>query len=386
MATIGTNSIRVYHVSPYADHSGCMSIFASLGIYVWLDLDTFNTTIQQDAPTWTPTQFYAFTQVLDAFIGYENLAGVWIGNEVINTAAGSPAAPYIKAAVADTKSYITLKNYRPIPIGYSAADIAELRPAVQNYLACSSIAAQNIDFFGLNSYEWCGSSSYTTSGYSALQAMSANYSVPIFFSETGCNVVRPRTFADQSAIFGSDMAGTWSGSIVYEWVQETNDYGLVSYPNGGVAGQPQPIQPDFSNLAGQWETLSPSGVAEAAYTPSLMPPACPSAGGGWLVNGDVPLPTLGAAVVSQVAASIMPSVVFSTWTSFPTLTGTETVAGVTTATVLTGAAGTGSAAAQGTGATTPSSSSGVGNGVVIGGGSGMGFEVLVVCCVVAAML
>lgn len=353
MSTLGTNSIRVYHVSPYADHSGCMSVFASHGIYVWLDLDTFNTTIEQSAPTWTTTQFYSFTQVLDAFINYSNLAGLWVGNEIINTAAGSPAAPYIKAAIADIKAYLTLKSYRPIPIGYSAADIAALRPALQNYLACSASPLQNIDFFGLNSYEWCGDSSYTASGYANLQAMAANYSIPIFFSETGCNVARPRSFADQAAVFGPDMSGTWSGAVVYEWVQEVNDYGLVSYPGGGVSGVPAPIEPDFENLAGQWKTLSPSGVAEAEYTPSLSAPACPGATGGWLVDGDVAIPTLGAAVVSAVAASGF-NVVVSTWTNFPTLAGTA--ATTTTGTAYGSAYGSAAAQTSATASATDASS------------------------------
>ena len=305
--SIGANSIRVYHVNPYIDHDGCMAAFAAAGIYVWLDLDTFNTTISL-AQTWTEEQFYAFTMVMDSFHMYDNLAGFWIGNEVITTAGGSSAAPLIKAATADMKSYLSAKKYRSIPIGYSAADIAELRPALQNYLACGSDPTGAIDFFGLNSYEWCGDVTYQTSGYVNLQAMSADYSLPLFFSETGCIVPRPRTFADQAAVFGPDMVGTWSGSIVYEWVQEANDYGLVSYPNGGIYnGAPTPLQPEYSNLASQWASLSPSGIAETAYSATISPPACPMATGGWGVNGDVPLPTLGQAIVMAAAASVKPS-------------------------------------------------------------------------------
>jgi hypothetical protein len=308
MQAIGTNSIRVYHIDPYASHDGCMSAFSNAGIYVWLDLDTFNTTIEQADPQWTEDQFIAFSFVMDVFQQYDNLAGFWIGNEVINTAAGSPAAPYVKAATADMKGYMAAKKYRQIPIGYSAADIAELRPMLQNYLACGSNPNQSIDFFGLNSYEWCGDATYQTSGYINLQAMSENYSIPIFFSETGCNVGGERTFSDQGAIFGPEMVNTWSGSIVYEWVQETNDYGLVNYPNGQVySGAPIPIQPDYNNLANQWKTLNPSGVAEASYSPSNNPPACPLATAGWGVNGDVPLPTLGAGIVQAVAASVKPT-------------------------------------------------------------------------------
>jgi hypothetical protein len=286
-----------------------MAAFSDAGIYVWLDLDTFNTTVQQASPTWTEDQFLALSNVMDVFQKYDNLGGFWIGNEVINTADGSPAAPYVKAATTDLKAYMAAKKYRQIPIGYSAADIAELRPMLQNYLACGDQPNQIIDFFGLNSYEWCGDATYQTSGYSNLQAMAENYSIPIFFSETGCNVGGERTFNDQAAIFGPDMVGTWSGSIVYEWVQETNDYGLVNYPNGQIySGAPTPIQPDYDNLSKQWKTITPSGVALATYTPSNSPPACPSATLGWQVNGNVPLPTLGPSIVAAAAASIKPTI------------------------------------------------------------------------------
>lgn len=47
MKSISTNSIRVYHVDPSAEHDDCMSTFADAGIYIWLDLDTFDTQIEQ---------------------------------------------------------------------------------------------------------------------------------------------------------------------------------------------------------------------------------------------------------------------------------------------------------------------------------------------------
>jgi hypothetical protein len=81
----------------------------------------------QSNPTWTGTQYSYFAAVMDAFAGYDNLAGFWVGNEVIRTAAGSRAAIYVKAATADMKAYRASKKYRNFMIGYSAADIAELR-------------------------------------------------------------------------------------------------------------------------------------------------------------------------------------------------------------------------------------------------------------------
>jgi 1,3-beta-glucanosyltransferase GAS1 len=47
MKSIGTNAIRVYHVDPSQNHDSCMEIFTNAGIYVFLDLDTFDTQIDQ---------------------------------------------------------------------------------------------------------------------------------------------------------------------------------------------------------------------------------------------------------------------------------------------------------------------------------------------------
>lgn len=146
------------------------------------------------------------------------------------TVADSGAAPYLLSAAADLKSYRDARHYRKIPVGYSATDTAVLRPMLQDYVVCRPNETERLDFYALNSYEWCGASAtYLTSGYNNLQAMFENYPVPVFFSEDGCNTVPPRTFNDQAAIFGREMVGTWSGAVIYEWIQEMNDYGLVSY-------------------------------------------------------------------------------------------------------------------------------------------------------------
>ena len=42
----------------------------------------------------------------------------------LHTANGSGAAPYVKAALRDVKSYRDSKNYRKIPVGYSAGKCA----------------------------------------------------------------------------------------------------------------------------------------------------------------------------------------------------------------------------------------------------------------------
>lgn len=197
---------------------------------------------------------------------------------------------------------------------------------LQYYLACGKEPADRLDFFGLNAYEWCGPSGYLQSGYNKLQQNATDYPIPIFFSETGCNAVRPRTFEDQKAIFGSEMSGTWSGSIVYEWIQETNDYGLISYgPSAHDAaptntniedgftrkGTPTPVSPEFDNLKSQWATLNPTGVRlsdYAKFTSTISPAQCPSSTpGGWAVDPNSPLPTLGQKYSKTPSGTTIPS-------------------------------------------------------------------------------
>lgn len=94
------------------------------------------------------------------------------------------SAPYLLTAAADMKTYAKSKNYRSIPIGYSATDTGAL-PMLADYLSCRPNVTERLDFYGLNSYRWCGDSSFQQSGYDVLLNQTSNYNLPIFFSEVG---------------------------------------------------------------------------------------------------------------------------------------------------------------------------------------------------------
>jgi hypothetical protein len=274
---------------------------------------------------------------MDAFASFDNTLGFFVGNEVIALENQSMASPFVKAAARDMKAYRDSKGYRKLPIGYSAADIAELRPMLQDYLTCGGDPSEIVDFFALNSYEWCDPSSYENSGYKNLEAMAVNFPVPIFFSETGCNTPRPRLFEDQATIFGPMMVNDWSGAVIYEWLQEENKYGLIAYgPNvdptvtgsniqDGITrkGTPTPLSPDFNNLKSQWAKITPTGVASSDYDPKKVSTRpCPSSTpGGWMVDGNVALPTLGETFMASHAASDVSA------TGVPTATGGLTTTG-----------------------------------------------------------
>ncbi|KAH7388964.1 Glucanosyltransferase-domain-containing protein [Cadophora sp. MPI-SDFR-AT-0126] len=326
MKSLGANTIRVYTVDSTSNHTSCMSVFEDAGIYVLIGLGDPTNSFNRADPAWTDALYNHFTATIDAFADFDNTLGFFAGNEIINDGAGTSLAPYIKAIALDLKTYRDGMGYRTIPIGYAAADVLSLRPALQDYLACG---AKGIDFFGQHIYSWCGDSSMTESGYDGLYAGTSGYNIPIFIAETGCIDPQPRTFGDQVALFGTAMNDRFSGAIVYEWALHENGYGLVSYSGGAASGTPTPISGDFSNLKSRWSTLTPTGTPLPSYdirtvTSTL---ACPSSTASvWSINGEVSLPTLGKAVVNTRSSTS------SSRTSTASLTGLPKLSGVKSST------------------------------------------------------
>ena len=181
------------------------------------------------------------------------------------------------------------------------------------------------------------------------------YPVPVFFSEDGCNIVRPRTFSDLQAIYGPNMTSIMSGAIIYEWTQEANDYGIIQYPDTAIqdgvvvpVGVPVPLQPEFNNLKSAWAAASPTIVSEATYSPSMSVMACPATTEGvWTIDGNAQLPDTPGTLTPIKASS------YSFTGSLPSVTvNTE---GSTV--VLGGASATGTQTTGGTGGATASASS-----------------------------
>ena len=124
--------------------------------------------------------------------GYPNLLGFVAGNENINDIpSGLLNPPYVKAVIRDLKNYIAKNVDREIPVGYAAAQINETLIDQWNYFRCTTTSDDNdpaiADFFALNSYSWCGNSSFEQAGYDILVRDFADTNTPMFFGEYGCN-------------------------------------------------------------------------------------------------------------------------------------------------------------------------------------------------------
>ncbi|QQK42233.1 1,3-beta-glucanosyltransferase gel2 [Penicillium digitatum] len=216
MQRLGVNAIRVYNLEPSLNHDNN----PLAGGYM-----------DRSAP-WTTYSAIYYKQVfgvIEGFKNYDNVLGFFAGNEVINEDAHYMAPRYVRAVVRDMKDYISKNSKRVIPVGYSAADIRDILMDTTHYFECElkNSTSSRADFFGLNSYSWCGDSSYKASGFDVLTEDFTNATVPVFFSEYGCNDVKPRIFTEVQALYGAEMTQAFSGGLVYEWTQEKNEYGLV---------------------------------------------------------------------------------------------------------------------------------------------------------------
>jgi hypothetical protein len=117
----------------------------------------------------------------------------------------------------------------------------------------------NADFFGLNSYSWCGgSASFESAGYNTIVDMFKASSVPVFFSEYGCNEVMPRVFDEVAALY-SDKMKSLSGGLVYEYSQEEANYGLATINANGTLT----LRADYDNLQKQFNKLDMEKIQAA---------------------------------------------------------------------------------------------------------------------------
>jgi hypothetical protein len=232
-------------------------MLAAAGIYLVLDVNSPLPShhLNRYEP-WTTYDSSYLENVFNAvhqFSTYNNTLGFFAGNEIINDKLSATNSPvFVKAVVRDIKAYIAKNSPRPIPVGYSAADDLDYRISLSQYLECAdSDPLESIDFYGVNSYQWCGVQNMDTSGYHTLVNDYKQYSKPVFLSEYGCNEVLPRRFDEVQALYSPAMVNVFSGGLVYEFTQEPNNYGLVKVlPNGDVN-----LLPDYFQYQYQLDTL-----------------------------------------------------------------------------------------------------------------------------------
>ncbi|PHH76278.1 hypothetical protein CDD80_1659 [Ophiocordyceps camponoti-rufipedis] len=276
MQILGVNTIRVYNLDPNANHDECASIFNAAGIYMIIDVNS--PLVGESMTSYQPwTSYYAAYlnhtfAVIEAFAGYPNTLIFFSGNEIINDlSSAKEVPPYLRAVTRDLKNYIKNNVQRKIPVGYSAADVRDVLWDTWNYMQCSGEdEASRADVFALNSYSWCGpQATYESSTFNALTEGFQKSSIPVFFSEYGCNQPAPRYWNETTAIY-NQMGHVFSGGVVYEWTQGSNEYGLVKLDGDGVR-----ILSDYDRLKSQWANLDWKSIQSQPAAGQAPPaPSC----------------------------------------------------------------------------------------------------------------
>ncbi|ODA82085.1 hypothetical protein RJ55_00590 [Drechmeria coniospora] len=280
MQAMGVNTIRVYNLDPDINHDECASIFNAAGIYMIIDV---NSPLVGEAITsyqpWT-SYYMAYLNhtfaVVESFSNYPNTLLYFSGNEVIDKPeSATDVPPYLRAITRDLKNYIKNNVKRQIPVGYSAADVRTVLWDTWNYMQCAidgeATDMSRADIFALNSYSWCGpEATFESSSYNELTDKFKDSSVPVFFSEYGCNRPQPRLWNETVAIYSDKMMPTFSGGVVYQWTEEENNYGLVSIKDGKLS-----IMGDYNRLKAKWATIDWDTVqSQSPSKKNNAPPEC----------------------------------------------------------------------------------------------------------------
>lgn len=159
------------------------------------------------------------------------------------------------------------------------ADIDTNRLEMAEYMNCGPDDERS-DFFAFNDYSWCDPSSFTISGWDQKVKNFTGYGIPLFLSEYGCNT-NVRKFQEVSALYSTEMTSVYSGGLVYEYSEESSNYGLVK-----ISGNTVKELPDYDALKTAFsKTSNPSG--DGNYNATGGPNPCPAKNSpNWDVDSD----------------------------------------------------------------------------------------------------
>ncbi|KAK1922373.1 Glucanosyltransferase-domain-containing protein [Papiliotrema laurentii] len=281
---LGVNAVRVYSVDPANNHDECMKAFDDAGIYVLLDVSLpLNGSIDRSSPSWTTNLLDEYTRTIDAFNKYDNVLGYNIGNEVVNTAGNTNAAPFVKAAARDVKAYLGAIGSKAL-VGYAAVDgDADFRNNMAEYMTCGD-EADLVDLYGLNNYEWCGNSTLASSGWQAITTGFQNIPVATYMSEFGCIFSPPRVWNEVAALYSSPVSDVFSGGVAFSYFPTSDGYGMVTFSGNGQSVQ---TSDDFRRLAAEYNsTATPTGPARSSASQGRID--CPPENSSFLANNTLP--------------------------------------------------------------------------------------------------
>nr|ODN88560.1 1,3-beta-glucanosyltransferase [Cryptococcus depauperatus CBS 7841]ODN92877.1 1,3-beta-glucanosyltransferase [Cryptococcus depauperatus CBS 7855] len=290
---LGVNTLRVYSVNSSLNHDECMKALSNAGIYVLLDLSLpLNGSIDRSSPSWSTNLLDQYIATINAFKGYDNILGFNVGNEVINLATNTNAAPYVKAAARDIKAYLKSIGSSAL-VGYAAVDgEADFRNSLAKYMTCGGDDVA-VDIYGLNNYEWCGNENINSSNWNGITEGFKDIPVAAYMSEYGCITNPPRLWTEVTALFASPVVDVFSGGVAFSYFPTSDGYGMVSISDDGKTIT---TSDDFRRLSSQYNSTSPPN--SPAKSSSTAKTDCPAENASLLASSNLP-PTPNEALQGQ---------------------------------------------------------------------------------------
>ncbi|KAK0291812.1 1,3-beta-glucanosyltransferase [Friedmanniomyces endolithicus] len=272
--SLGLNSISLYNVDPSKDHSQAMAHLEDNGLYVMVKL--FN---DLEAPTAMPKNESNFKAksatwptyddrlVTNAFrlvhnlCRYPNLLGFVVSDRSIHMPQNTPMAEVLRACIKDTKAFLhSLEGVRQIPVGVSADNRqVSMIPQVRYFSA--GPAAERADFMAKQCYSWAGPSSFIISGWrNMVERIGPETMMPMLMAEYGAKVRKSRPWDEVTCLYSADMTAVYSGGFAYTYLENGNNYGVVTIDEEGkrVIGQ------EYKNLRKRFKEVNARSAEEIA--------------------------------------------------------------------------------------------------------------------------
>ncbi|KAG9603021.1 putative cytochrome P450, partial [Aureobasidium melanogenum] len=205
-------------------HDKAMKLLEEAGIYVVAGVSTPFSCIRRNTPykSYNTANVSSFLTTAGIMAGYVNTLAIVAANSLVNNQDSLRATPVLKAVVRDLKRFLVLSNEkkgtRILPDFWNTYVLAQKRV--------------RLTFWGQpKNYKWAGAnSSMQVSGWNALINHYEKFAVPVFLSEYGSNIDKPRQFHETQSLYSDPMTKVFSGGCVYEFADGNNNYGLAAIP------------------------------------------------------------------------------------------------------------------------------------------------------------
>jgi hypothetical protein len=225
---LGVNTILVYAVDTNGDHSACLQQLATAGIYVLAQLNGKPKNVDQNIgyrpASWQYTLANRFMTIIDEFQAYPNVLGFMVAHGLEESTLGLSAMGFVKAAVRDMKSYMKIKGYRNIPVGYGGDDFDSR--SIGDYLNCGD-RNSSIDFISIDRGDFDDfNNTINLKFVGQLTRDYRDFSIPMFIDAYAADPkVQPYPFNEVQVIYSPNTTQVISGAFEYGWFHNYDDPG-----------------------------------------------------------------------------------------------------------------------------------------------------------------